>query len=76
MLKLGTLNQRHEILKNEVENLKKETEKKIDFQPVVGNSVPDLDKIFDEIKKMKDAIEELKKNLTMVIFLTCIDIDN
>jgi len=76
LLKLGTLNQRHEILKNEVENLKKETEKKIDFQPVVGNSVPDLDKIFDEIKKMKDAIEELKKNLTMVIFLTCIDIDN
>ncbi len=76
MLKLGTLNQRHEILKNEVEKLKKETEKKIDFQPVVGNSVPDLDKIFDEIKKMKDAIEELKKNLTMVIFLTCIDIDN
>jgi len=70
LLKLGTLNQRHEILKDEVEKLKKQTEKTVDFKPVDVKHVPDLpdlNKIFDDIKRMKDAIEELKKNLTLVI---------
>jgi coenzyme F420-reducing hydrogenase delta subunit len=65
---LGTLNQRHENLKDEVDKLKKESEKPKGFEPTVVQSGADLEKIFHDIKNMKKAIEELKHNLELVIY--------
>lgn len=62
LLKLGTLNDRHEALKELVELLKSELEKNAGS----GKVPEDILQRLDEIKRIKAALEELKNNLAVV----------
>jgi superfamily I DNA/RNA helicase len=64
LLKLGTLNDRHESLRELVDLLRAELEK----QGKNGQVPEDILQRLEEIKRIKAALEELKNNFAIVNF--------